>query len=74
MNERIGARPYLVRSIRSYAHMLLDRNESGDQQLANTLINRGFAEADQLGMKREIVRLERLRNRLNMPEAVLLDL
>jgi hypothetical protein len=53
---------------------LLDRNESGYQQLANTLINRGFAEADQLGMKREIVRLERLRNRLNMPEAVLLDL
>jgi tetratricopeptide (TPR) repeat protein len=74
MNERIGARPYLVRSVRSYAHMLLDRNESGDRQFANTLINRGLAEADQLGMKREIVRLERLRNRLDMPEAVLLDL
>ena len=74
MNERIGARPYLVRTVRSYAHMLLDRNESGDRQFANTLINRGLAEAEQLGMQREIVRLERLRNRLNMPEAVLLDL
>jgi len=69
MNERIGARPYLVRTLRAYANMLLDRNGPGDQTRAGKLIEGGRVKADQLGMKREIVRLDRLRKRLDLPEA-----
>ena len=68
MNERIGARPYLVRTLRAYANMLLDRNGPGDQTRAANLIEEGCVEADQLGMKREILRFDRLRKRL-APEA-----
>ena len=31
MNARIAARPYFIRTLRSYANMLLDRNASGDR-------------------------------------------
>ena len=67
MNERIGARPYLVRTLRAYANMLLDRNGPGDQTRAAKLIEEGRVEADQLGMKREVVRLDRLRYRMGPP-------
>ena len=67
MNTRIGARPYFIRTLRSYANMLLDRNAPGDHARAAKLIEKGRAEADQLGIKREIVRLDRLRYRMGPP-------
>ena len=67
MNGRIGARPYLVRTRRAYSTMLLDRNTSNDHARAAKLIEVGRAEADQLGMRREIDRLDRLRRQLSKP-------
>jgi len=64
MNERFGARPSIVRTRRAWASMLLDRNASGDAARAAELIAAGRAEAEQLGMAREIVRFERLIERL----------
>ena len=67
MNERLGARPYVVRTRRAWAAMLLDRNDpsrSGDRERAAALIAAGLAEAEQLGMAREVVRLQRLRERV----------
>jgi predicted ATPase/class 3 adenylate cyclase len=61
VNARIGARPYLVRSQRAYASMLLDRNAPGDRARAAELIAEAHIDAVQIGMQREIVRLERLR-------------
>jgi tetratricopeptide (TPR) repeat protein len=66
MNEHIGARPYLVRTLRSYANMLLDRNEPGDRTRVATLIAEARVEAERLGMKRETVRLDRLCKRLHL--------
>jgi class 3 adenylate cyclase len=68
-NAHIGARTYLVRTRRAYAAMLLDRKASGDCARATTLIAQARAEADQLGMQREIVRLERMRQRIDAREA-----
>ena len=64
MNERLGARPYVVRTRRAWAAMLLDRNAPGDAARARDLIAAGRAEAESLGMARELVRFERLRQRL----------
>src|SRR5262249_14417903 len=64
MNERLGARPYVVRTRRAWAAMLLDRGATGDAPRARELIAAGLAEAGTLGMAREIVRLERLRARM----------
>jgi hypothetical protein len=64
MNERLGARPYIVRTRRAWAAMLLDRNAPGDAARARDLIAAGRAEAEQLGMARELVRFERLSARL----------
>ena len=64
MNERLGARPWNVRTRRSYAEMLIDRNAPGDAARARDLIAAGRAEAEQLGMARELVRFERLSARL----------
>ncbi len=62
VNTQIGARPYLVRSLRAYAKMLLDRRSSNDDQIrAGELIDESKALAAQLGMARELIRLERLR-------------
>jgi hypothetical protein len=44
--------------------MLLDRNDPGDRARAADLIAAGRAEAEQLGMARELVRFERLSVRL----------
>jgi hypothetical protein len=64
MNERLGARPYVVRTRRAWATMCLDRGGRGDVARARELIAAGCAEAEQLGMAREIVRFERLRERM----------
>src|SRR5262249_27204342 len=64
MNERLGARPYVVRAWRAWASMLLDRNALGDAARARDLIAAGRAEAETLGMARELVRFERLSARL----------
>jgi class 3 adenylate cyclase/tetratricopeptide (TPR) repeat protein len=71
MNTRIGARPYLVRTQRAYASMLLDRNSPDDRARAVKLIEEGRAVADQLGMRREIHRLDRLRHRMTAPGTAL---
>ena len=44
--------------------MLLDRKAPGDAARARELIAAGSAEAEQLGMARELVRFERLQARL----------
>ena len=64
MNERLGARPSIVRTRRAWASMLVDRNAAGDTARARELIAAGRAEAEQLGMARELVRFERLTERL----------
>jgi hypothetical protein len=64
MNERLRARPYVVRTRRAWASMLLDRNAPGDRERATDLIAAGRAEAEQLGMARELVRFERLAERM----------
>jgi hypothetical protein len=64
MNERLGARPYVVRTRRAWAAMLLDRNAPGDRERATDLIAAVRAEAEQLGMARELVRFERLTARM----------
>jgi tetratricopeptide (TPR) repeat protein len=64
MNVRIGARPYLVRTRRAHAAMLLDRDAPDDRAHAAKLIDEGRAEADRLGMRREIDRFDRLRHRM----------
>jgi tetratricopeptide (TPR) repeat protein len=64
MNERLGARPWIVYTRRVYAAMLLDRDAPGDRERARGLIAAGRAEAETLGMARELVRFERLSARL----------
>jgi len=63
-NERLEARPWVVRTRRGWAAMLLDRDAPGDRERAAELIAAGRAEAEQLGMAREIVRFDRLRERM----------
>jgi hypothetical protein len=67
-NAHIGARTYLVRTRRAYANMLLDRKSTGDCARAAELIAEGRAEADRLGMQREIVRLDRMRQQIDARE------
>jgi len=64
MNERFGARPSIVRTRRAWASMLLDRNAPGDAARARDLIAAGRAEAETLGMARELVRFDRLLTQL----------
>jgi tetratricopeptide (TPR) repeat protein len=64
MNVRIGARPYLVRTWRAHAAMLLDRDAPDDRARAAKLIEEGRAEADRLGMRREVDRLDRLHHQM----------
>jgi class 3 adenylate cyclase len=64
MNERLGARPYAVRTRRAWADMLVDRGVPGDAARAQELIAVARLEAGTLGMAREIIRLERLRERM----------
>lgn len=64
VDERLGARPFVVRTRRGHAQMLLDRAAPGDRARARELIAAGRAEAEQLGMARELGRFERLMERL----------
>jgi hypothetical protein len=48
---------------RAWAAMLLDRGATGDAARARELIAAGLAEAEALGMAREVVRLQRLLQR-----------
>jgi hypothetical protein len=50
----------MVRTQRAWAALLLDRGAPGDAARAHELIGAGLAEAEQLGMAREIIRFERL--------------
>jgi DNA-binding winged helix-turn-helix (wHTH) protein/tetratricopeptide (TPR) repeat protein len=68
MNVRIGARTYLVRTRRAHAAMLLDRDGPDDRAHAAELIDEGRAEADRLGMRREIDRFDRLRHQRATPK------
>ena len=63
-----GARPYLVRTRRAWAAMLIERKAAGDGARAAALIAAALADAGELGMKREIVRLERLSQRVDTGE------
>src|SRR6202795_4785894 len=65
MNERIGARPYLVRTRRAWAAMLIDRNAPGDDARIVALMAAASGAAVEFGMQREIVRLDRLRERMS---------
>src|SRR5262249_50519079 len=67
MNERPGARPYAVRTRRAWASMLLDRGAPADTARTRELISVGLVEAGALGMAREVIRLERLRARMDSP-------
>jgi tetratricopeptide (TPR) repeat protein len=60
MNDRMGARPYVVRTRRAYAAMLLERNAPGDAARAAELVVAALAEAERLGMAREASRLRGL--------------
>jgi hypothetical protein len=51
--------------------MLLDRDAPDDRAHAAQLIDEGLAEADRLGMRREIDRLDRLRHRMATPKTAL---
>jgi len=64
MNERLGARPWIVYTRRAWAAMFLDRDAPGDTHRARELIAAGRAEAEQLGMARELVRFGRLAARI----------
>jgi predicted ATPase/class 3 adenylate cyclase len=66
-NARIGARPYLVRTGRAYACMLLDRQFPGDRVRAAKLLEQARAQAEELAMQREVVRIERLTLRIVSP-------
>ena len=59
VDERLGVRPCVVRTRRSYASMLLDCGAASDAARAAELIA-----AETLGMAREMIRLQRLRERM----------
>ena len=61
VNERLGARPYLVRTRRAYAAMLLSANRSGDRARADEQISGAITDATALGMQRELSALNQLR-------------
>ena len=70
MNERIGARPYLVRTRRAWADMLIDRNAPGDGARIAALMAAARDTAVEIGMQREIVRLDRLSERISTSQRV----
>jgi tetratricopeptide (TPR) repeat protein len=50
LSARVGAIPWLARSQHEYARMLIERNESGDKEKAQTLLNEATATYRELGM------------------------
>lgn len=64
MNERLGARPWVVRTRRAWAAMRLARGAPGDTARARDLVAAALPEAETLGMAREIERLRQLADTL----------
>jgi hypothetical protein len=60
VNQRIGARTFVVRTQRAFAAMLLERNRPGDGARAGELIQWAFETATELGMVLESERLRQL--------------
>jgi class 3 adenylate cyclase/tetratricopeptide (TPR) repeat protein len=51
MNDRMGARPWLVHTQEQYAAMLLARGQAGDRDKAAVLLDTALATARELGMR-----------------------
>jgi uncharacterized protein HemY len=51
MNERMGARPWLAHTHYDYARMLLDRDDPGDREHAQELLDQALATYRELGME-----------------------
>jgi DNA-binding NarL/FixJ family response regulator len=50
MNARMGARPWLAHTQHEYAQMLLARNQTGDHEQAEALLDQALMTARELGM------------------------
>ncbi len=55
-NEKIGARPWLARTQSWYAAMLQRRDQPGDREKAQGLVNQALATFEELGMKKDVER------------------
>jgi hypothetical protein len=60
MHERMGARPWTVRTQVAYAEMLLRRRRRGDRALARDLLASAGATAGELGMAPVLARVREL--------------
>jgi tetratricopeptide (TPR) repeat protein len=68
-NQRLDAKPFLVRTCCEYARMLIRRGRAGDRREALGLLERAAALAAPMGLPRRIERIETLRE-LASAEAV----
>jgi tetratricopeptide (TPR) repeat protein len=62
VNRRMGARPWVARTERDYAAMLLARGRPGDRERAGALCAHASATADELGMARLAEQIARLQD------------
>jgi hypothetical protein len=67
MNERMGARPWLAHTQRDYARMLLARDEAGDREHAQQLLDQALTTYRQLDMKIYAASASTLAKRLRAP-------
>ena len=51
INERMGARPWLARTQNDYARTLFDRDDPGDRERAQELLDQALATYRELGME-----------------------
>lgn len=65
LNNRVGAKPFLVRTYRAYAAMLIERHTPADLRRAAHLQSMGLALAEKLGMPVETARLRELGDQVN---------
>jgi class 3 adenylate cyclase len=63
-DERIGAWPWLARTRYQYAWMLEERDQPGDREKAQGLVNQALATFEELGMKRDVEQALALKLRL----------
>jgi hypothetical protein len=68
VNERLGARTFVVRTRRAYASMLIERGEPGDAARAVGLAEEGLRTATELSMGAEVERLRSLLDRARRRE------
>ena len=59
MNERMGARPWLAHTQEDYARMLLARDDPGDRERAQELLDQALATYRELGMESYVWRVPR---------------